>query len=88
MAKKMECCGKNRDTKFCPDCGRSLHQEPIYHLLAHVTRFAHNFKVQSGNNQSGEFAKAKAQKSYEKWAAWEKALRKLIKIKEKIETQK
>jgi len=29
----MECCGKDRDTRFCPDCGAMLRSSPLYELL-------------------------------------------------------
>lgn len=84
----MKCCGKNRETKFCPDCGRGLDQEPIYQLLAHITKTAHNYKRQldfSVENEMSEFHRNKAKKTYKKWNSWKKALRKLIKQMKEVE---
>jgi len=84
----MECCKKNRETKFCPNCGRSLDQEPIYQLLTHVTKIALSFQKQSVSKEWGEFHRVKATKNYKKWDSWEKALRKLIKKMKEVEAQK
>ena len=32
-----ECCGKRRESRFCPECGMELHvDDPIFGLLNHV----------------------------------------------------
>lgn len=32
----MKCCGQERTTAFCPDCGRELQQGSLQGLLRHV----------------------------------------------------
>ena len=35
----MDCCDGNRNTPYCPMCGRSLNESPPQSLLAHLDKY-------------------------------------------------
>ncbi len=40
-----ECCGQERTTKFCPDCGKPItHNNPLIDLLVHLRKNVKLFK--------------------------------------------
>jgi hypothetical protein len=47
----MECCGKKRETRFCPDCGKRLHVSPLYPLLQFVKRLAKTRRDTAAENE-------------------------------------
>ena len=76
----MECCGKERTTKFCCDCGKALDYDPIYSLMAHLTSMARKYKGSFTNQKAKgyETSAAISKKASEKWKLWENALRELL----------
>lgn len=59
----MKCCGQDRTTKFCPDCGTDLTLGPLGSLLRHVKNH-----VRNANSDAARI----------KWQAWLDELEKAI----------
>jgi len=49
-----ECCGKERDTLFCPDCGRKIAaaSTPLLWLLSHCRRIARAKRKSAERNEA------------------------------------
>lgn len=87
----MECCGQNRMTKFCPDCGEPITAHILGGLLKEVrlTARGHLSKATKydGNALDGEPAGGQvdwrraarlANERYAKWQGWADELEKAI----------
>jgi hypothetical protein len=87
----MKCCGENRATKFCPECGKPLVNEPILQLLKHCTQHVRVRKNAIKNaralNTKGnatcskewrDHSIEKEEATFVKWQSWESALEELI----------
>ena len=89
----MQCCGQERTTKYCPDCGKAM-VSPLASLLKHVNtqvRGAVNSIASAqdgiGRNDSNQIAyrirERIAEAKLAKWQAWADELKKAIaRIKE------
>lgn len=74
----MICCGQQRTSKFCPDCGNVLTADAGSTLLRHVRSTVttiqariKGLEVSAGNRDSIEWRIAKEKKHLVKWQAWE-----------------
>ena len=86
----MDCCGKQRSTKYCPDCGKLLRDEsPLGSLREHVRKrmnmqrrrvisWQHRAKTESA--KWIELRIASEEKTLEKWTSWLDALDKAIEL--------
>ena len=83
----MKCCGEERTTAYCPDCGKHLGQaSPLHQLLSHVRQRIKSqlseigsWNTHSPNNEGT----AKRKKTVAKWQAWADALVEAIKQSER-----
>jgi hypothetical protein len=86
-----ECCGRARESAYCPDCGRTLAAAtPIMGLLAfvrtttraHATRAEHERRSVgcNGGDRDEEYRRRAEQydRTVEKWQSWAAALEELI----------
>ena len=60
----MICCGKERDTNFCPDCGTQLREAIGATLLAHLRYQAKRLSSRKDIRNTNMAPK------YERWAKW------------------
>jgi len=78
-----ECCGKKRETRFCPDCGAALGPKgPGVELLKHVQKTAAHFQLRvrryekpvsdDPTNAYLKRQKERAQAMFDKWDGWAK----------------
>ena len=76
----MKCCGIERETKFCADCGMALEQQPIYTLLSHIVSQARKSKRKSDKIKVSDpkWITHPSHRAAAKWEAWEEALRELL----------
>ena len=85
----MQCCGKERTTKFCPDCGKPTCDPWLSSLLAHLKRRAdeerkryqaicksHESLGKTDEDDTKWLDQAKARA--DKWASWHAVLVDLI----------
>jgi hypothetical protein len=88
-----ECCGKPRDTPFCPRCGGRLAGEsPLDELLRHIRVTERNSRAQQerwskprpGNDPSDVSPTLAERKraTADKWKAWGDALARLMAAEE------
>lgn len=78
----IECCGKPRASRFCPDCGKLLHDDDsLYGLLKHCRTFAAKYATaaarEARESQPGAEA-GHAARSAERWQGWADTLGRLI----------
>lgn len=84
----MECCGKDRQTKYCPECGRLLCSSPLEEVTNHCIRQLEMMKRHTAMRLRGNQEKKqsswykKKQRNIEKWEAWVSALLKAIEMRE------
>jgi hypothetical protein len=69
----MVCCGKERATQYCPDCGTCLDQSPLYTLLVHCKQRLQNLEAL----EARRVGRTKAE-TIKKWRAWTDAVEKAI----------
>ncbi|CEF48307.1 unnamed protein product [uncultured bacterium] len=86
----MECCGKERTSRFCPDCGNALQSGGLWELLSHMRvvirtqsrsaeRNARKSQCSGINDPSFYARRADSQrKAADKWTAWADELAKLL----------
>jgi len=77
----MECCGKERTTKYCPDCGKELNADaPLAGLLRHCesTLEAANKKRKEATEAKDDKSLVSAEKSIAKWHQWVCALEAVV----------
>lgn len=90
----MMCCGSERKTPFCPECGKNLREPgPLDELLAHARQTARNFRSGAKRwrkryeddgidpNEFGCKQIDRCQSSAEKWDKWADALEELMRGK-------
>jgi hypothetical protein len=82
----VQCCKKNRDTPFCPQCGRALMSQPLFHLAIYLRKLAQKhatqaYKCQRGENRWGRYSDQQRKRYYEsfkeaehKYTAWAEAV--------------
>ena len=81
----MECCGQERSSKFCPDCGRAIDADPLRQLRQHVqstlqTKTA-SLATKERKNDGGQYDLkwiAIGKRTVAKWTRWLEALDKVI----------
>ena len=72
----MQCCGQDRTSKFCPDCGSQLSDSSLFTLLAYVRQ---RQKIITKNIQNGMNRDSVASaRKIAKWQAWADELEKAI----------
>jgi hypothetical protein len=85
----MICCGLDRVTSYCPECGKQLVGGPLAGLLKHCRIVAETHRTAIKNLEtpgSCDFIKDKLcaakldwrKKKFEKWNAWSDQLEKLL----------
>lgn len=86
----MHCCGQDRTTPFCPDCGEPVAANPLVTLLRHVrshvesqaTRIASEEAASEANlHGNGDWHQRNAdrvRKAQGKWCVWAVELEKAI----------
>jgi hypothetical protein len=87
MKTAIECCGKKRTTRFCPECGRRLSGDsPLESLLAHCEKYAKQYlgtaarfrksaeshREREGNPHAGVGADAMADREQDCGEKWSK----------------
>lgn len=92
----VKCCGKLRETPFCPICGEKLDTDPLYGLLAHC-RTIHkrvvsdrkgweaNIAESKARNMSSTYAEARLAKSEQacaKYDAWISRLKEVLNLED------
>ena len=89
MEETKNCCGAERSTKYCAECGKKLGEEsPLDSFLEHASKVARRYKRQAEKlKQEAEHSEVprwhlvqqgKAERAYAKWSGWESAVRKLM----------
>jgi hypothetical protein len=83
----MECCGKERRTRFCSECGEPL-DDPLASLLKHVTKHAKHQRDLCESAESlldhppndawRERRLERMQRVAAKWESWQSALEKVV----------
>jgi hypothetical protein len=72
-----KCCGQDRASAYCPDCGGKLTQAPLLELLAHVRKTAaHHAKfaaLAESDAPADEWARRKRAVA-DRWQSWADAL--------------
>lgn len=88
----MECCGRTRRTRFCPNCGNEIIPDsPLQGLLLHVDATADNAEKRISEMEEsaakGELHQLRIERlsslraSAKKWRQWSTELRELLKSK-------
>ena len=78
----MECCDGNRNTPYCPMCGRNLVQSPPQSLLAHLDKYVdRNERWISGrdNSRDQRAIVLRGKVRLEQWKAWRRFVLNAIK---------
>jgi hypothetical protein len=90
----MICCGEDRNTPFCPQCGNQLITNDLWSLLRHIRSTIKSrersikteekqIKHWNGDDDEKEEAirmvRIQGEKTIEKWKSWECSLIKLLK---------
>lgn len=77
MAKPIQCCGKARTTRFCPDCGKRLRNDDgLYGLLIHCRKNEEKFRSEHQRCDVSEMSDAQLiyrssrLDAADKWKAW------------------
>lgn len=83
----MNCCGKGRASRYCPECGKQLYAPgDLYDLLRHLdhrARWCH-IKADRISKDSADAdaptarRKAGRERLAQKWQGWADALRRLL----------
>jgi hypothetical protein len=74
-----KCCGKDRDTMFCSECGSQLREgSTLLKLLAHCRVNARRQKTESEEQGLHHRLKASSLRSWSKWRTWADELEKLL----------
>lgn len=88
----MFCCGKNRSTRFCPNCGKAMTQTPEESLLAHLREHATSYAARvvdyepGGTLSHGSSPKERLRTNKElaeKWASWLHLVESLVVIRDR-----
>lgn len=77
----MECCGQDRMTKFCPDCGTPLTGDPLVALMQYVNMHARHQQdrvVKAERVPDDKYEIRLAKRNAAKWQAWADELEKAI----------
>lgn len=79
----MECCGENRSTNFCPDCGKQLRDpNPLREILKHCKQQAikclTELQYMRDKYPDREHRIRSINKRLEKWERWAGALEMLV----------
>lgn len=78
------CCGRNRHTKFCPECGKSITSGPLSGLVTHLLTVVGQKKkfVERAKgwpvSESQARRIAEGEKSAAKYQAWADELQRMI----------
>jgi len=75
----MKCCGSERSTKFCSDCGTLLWTSPIYGLLAQTKKTCESYERRLKKAEdAGEKTKGWLQRTAKRWRQYHDALDDMI----------
>jgi hypothetical protein len=76
-----KCCGSDRDTAYCGNCGKRLAVSLLEQLLQHCLRqakatatVAGTYKLNCRSNRAIERAQARA----DRWAAWAAEIKRIL----------
>jgi hypothetical protein len=75
-----KCCGRERETAYCPDCGGKLTRQapPLLALLAHVRKTAANHAKLAAEREAdapaGDPWAQRKRSVADRWQAWADAL--------------
>jgi len=79
----MKCCGQERTTRFCPECGKQVSDSSgLYGLLAHCRKSAQHAQKESESWDAHDPERPAAKRSKvnaAKWKTWVDVLEKTIK---------
>jgi hypothetical protein len=76
----VQCCGAERLTHYCADCGKRLYQDDgLFGLLVHCEKTARIMETRSTNARWGKEQAAKDEKDGRRWRAWATDLLALLK---------
>lgn len=81
------CCGKHRDTPYCPFCGEKLPKTPIQTLLTHLRtqiqvyqRRINNYEGPDGLSPRQQGLLERHKRNHAKWLAWKAAVESLMDV--------
>lgn len=85
---KMKCCGQERTSKFCPECGKKL-EHPLCALYRHLDNVVKiddaklqtvkkDTKARDANPEIHKRRIARIEKTLAKWVSWRDAVRNAI----------
>jgi hypothetical protein len=79
----IECCGKERSTRFCPECGKRLVDDPLVELLAHVRKTEKLYRTSAAKAMARSLHSKYDNPGYwsekaDKWQSWVDALSRLM----------
>ena len=83
------CCGKRRESNFCPVCGNELPSGPLVSLIAHIKSVIESYNlsisfteryIELHGSQIGQHQKhiLRERKLLEKWITWLNALQEVV----------
>lgn len=86
----MQCCGKKRDRRFCPECGSPVTDKPLWGLLGHcsasIGRLESQLQRMKEESENLDFHQGYMQKrctriqaQIRKWKSWAEALQDILK---------
>ncbi len=52
MSEGLKCCGKKRDSRFCPDCGQELRTEPLADLRRYIEQHVIDYRKRAEINKT------------------------------------
>lgn len=86
------CCKQDRDTPFCPQCGRALMSQPLVHLVIYLRKLAQKhgtqaYKCQQRENRWGRYSEAQRERYFQsfkdaehKYTSWADAVERVITV--------
>lgn len=75
----MNCCGEERDTPYCPKCGRDLHRGiPIHDLHRYLRKRVKAYAQLQGKKGRGGKLIEEDKRHYDQWNSWAMALSELL----------
>lgn len=79
---KERCCGKLRDSKYCPECGKRLGVGPLGRLLDHLKSRATSYEKEAttiaARTDIDQSVKDRVHNHAAKWREWVNAMEELL----------
>lgn len=84
MSTNAKCCGKDREGRFCSECGKELAISPLIELYEQCRRTEQSLIAKAARDRKdkqsgrGEKAAKALEKNAAKWKAWAEAVEEVI----------